>query len=120
MNTYVSESPYLAIPVLLSTDLRRSSAYYSDALGFAVHKEADGLRVRRDDIDLKITRSSDATLSSNLSVVFRVKDLKQLHREFNQRSLPRLGKLKEGGCGQTQFSLRDPDGNSLYFVEFSS
>ena len=120
MNTYASESRYLALPVLLSSDLRRSSAYYSDSLGFAVHKEADGLRVRTDEIDLKIAQSGDTALNSNLSVVFRVKDLKKLHREFHKKALPKLGKLKEGLFGQTQFSLTDPDGNSLYFVEAQS
>lgn len=120
MNTHVPEGRYLALPVLLSTDLRRSSAYYSDGLGFAVHKEEDGLRVRGAEIDLKLTPCRDGSLNSNLSVVFRVKDLKKLHLEFRQRSLPKLGKLKQGLFGQTQFSLTDPDGNSLYFVEIQS
>ncbi|WP_162009400.1 VOC family protein [Labrenzia sp. CE80] len=119
MNTNVTDTNYpaVAVPVLFSADLRRTSMFYSDALGFAVYRESDGLRVRRSQLDLKITLMTNADLMANLSVVFRVDEIGKLHEEYRGRSLPNLGQVKHGICGKPQFSLTDPDGNSLYFVE---
>lgn len=117
MNANASDHRPLAIPVLFSTDLRSSSVFYSDGLGFAVYKEADGLRIRRCELDLKVTHTSETAPLTNLSVVFRVNKIRKLHSEYVDRALPNLGQLKLGACGKLQFSLSDPDGNSLYFVE---
>lgn len=117
MNKTVTDSSYKAVPILFSSNLRRSSMFYSDGLGFAVYRESDGLRARRTELDLKITPMTDAELMSNLSVVFRIDDIRKLHDEFYGRSLPDLGHVRQGICGKSQFSLTDPDGNSLYFIE---
>ncbi|MBN9671737.1 VOC family protein [Roseibium aggregatum] len=117
MNTSVIDHGYAAIPVLFSSDLRLTTMFYSDGLGFAVHRESDGLRIRRDELDLKVAPMTDAGLLSNLSVVFRVNEIEKLHKEFSGRSLPNLSKIRQGICGKRQFSMTDPDKNSLYFVE---
>lgn len=117
MNKIASDAQVLAVPVLYSADLRRSSVFYSDALGFAVYKEADGLRARRDEMDLKIAKSTDPVLTSNLGVVLRARDIRRLHNEFDDRVLYNLSSLNRSSSGKLQFTLSDPDGNSLYFVE---
>ncbi|MES0879518.1 VOC family protein [Roseibium sp. SCP14] len=117
MSAHETDSRHHAIPVLFSSDLRSSSVFYSDGLGFAVYKETDGLRIRRSELELKVTHTRDTAPLANLSVVFRVQKIRKLHSEYADRDLPNLGQLKLGVCGKLQFSLSDPDGNSLYFVE---
>ncbi|MCV0429916.1 MAG: hypothetical protein K5905_31160, partial [Roseibium sp.] len=105
------------VPILRSRDLRRSAVCYGDLLGFAVFREADCLRIRCSDLDVKLVHTNDCDIISNLSVVFRTGKIRKLHCEFIERALPNLGNLKLNTRGKLQFSLSDPDGNNLYFVE---
>ncbi|WP_395172708.1 MULTISPECIES: VOC family protein [Roseibium] len=108
---------YAAIPILFSSDFCRSCRFYSDGLECAVHRDAGNLWVRGGGLDLKICRCSDPFLTSNLSVVCHTKDVARLYQKYlTKRYLP-VTKLKLHPCGKLQFSLTDPDGNTLYFVE---
>ena len=117
LNSSLPAGQARTVPVLRSRDLRRSSVFYRDHLGFAVFKEVDGLRVRSSNFDIKLIQGSDAGGVSNMNVVFRVGKIRKLHDEYRDRALPRLSNLKQSTCGKLKFSLLDPDGNSLHFVE---
>lgn len=108
---------YAAIPILFSSDFSRSCRFYSDGLGCAVHKDAGDLWVRGPNLDLKICRCSDPFLMSNLSIVCHTPDVGRLYQTCLKKPELPVTKLKLHPCGKLQFSLTDPDGNTLYFVE---
>lgn len=110
-------SQYKATPILLSSNLRKSIIFYSDGLGFAVYKEEDGLRAKRGDLDVKIIPSADWDVTSNLSVIFRVEDAGRLYAEFLDRAVQGISSLGHNCCNKLQFTLMDPDGSTLIFVE---
>ena len=105
--------------ILFSSDLRRSSMFYKDVLGFCVHEEEDGLRVRHSDLELKVYPTNDPVLTSNVGVIVHFERVQDLHSRLDQRDLPELSVLIHDATCQMRFCLRDPDGNTLCFVDKS-
>ena len=105
--------------ILFSSDLRRSSIFYRDVLGFRVNEEEDGLRVRHSDLELKVCPTSDPDLTSSVGVIIHFDGVRDLHSRLRQRDPPQLSIPIRDATSQMRFSLRDPDGNTLYFVEKS-
>lgn len=103
--------------ILFSSNSRRSLAFYKDVLGFSVDQEEDGLRVRLADLELKVFPTDDPVLTSNVGVVFHFEGVRDLHKRLRKRDLRVRGIQNEDASGQMRFFVRDPDGNTLHFVE---
>lgn len=105
------------LPLLPASDLRRTCVFYSALPGVAVYKDLDGLRVRGCGLDLKLLRTGTEAQRPALDIVVRVKNLEKLHRACQHRGLPAPGRLQHCGNDGLRFSLSDPDGNKLHFVQ---
>ena len=120
-----------AIPVLFVRDLKASSDFYRDKLGFAV----DFLygdppfygAVSRDSARLHLRRvgrpnfAELAAQESSLILAFiEVDNAKGLFGELQSRDVTFAQPPTRQEWGGTEFQVRDPDGNVLAFVEFAN
>ena len=105
------------MPILFSADQERSSEYYADRLGFLVRDEDDGLCIRYAEFAFRVLPAADADLASNIGAVFHVARVNRLYRRFLRQRVPALSDLRRSTLRPARFSLRDPDGNTLYFVD---
>ncbi len=105
------------MPILFSADLERASDYYADRLGFLVRDEDGGLYVRYAEFAFRVLPAEETDLVSNIGAVFHVARVNRLHRRFLRQRVPDLGCLRRSAVLPARFSLRDPDGNTLYFVD---
>lgn len=55
--------------------------------------------------------------SSGLTLAFEVPDVRAMHRKFTERGIETFGKPEESANGELAFSLMDPAGVILNFVE---
>tara|TARA_B100000676_G_scaffold270717_2_gene287618 strand:+ start:3982 stop:4335 length:354 start_codon:yes stop_codon:yes gene_type:complete len=104
-------------PVLFSSNLRRTFEFYERELGFLVESTEKSLWITYLDLKLKVISTDDTDLVAGIGVVFKIKNIGNLYRRLLRRSMPNLGKLCHTSLGGLHFSLKDPDGNSLYFRE---
>ncbi len=105
-------------PILFSSNLTRSVEFYNCGLGFAVESTDKSLWLTYSNLKLKVISTDDSDLISNMGVVFNVKNIHDLYQRLFSRSIPKLGRLRHTLFGGLHFSLKDPDGNSLYFREY--
>ena len=77
---------HLVFPILLSTDLKASRAFYHDTLGLEILREDDERIIFRcgDGSQLTVTASTTGTADSQTQLAWRVPDLRaelaDLHR----------------------------------------
>ncbi|HVZ47643.1 MAG TPA: VOC family protein [Gemmatimonadaceae bacterium] len=114
-------NPYFTrgIPMLPVADLRQAIDFYVDVLGFRLGFNAGTYGgVRRDAIEIHFFRTSAADLAERSGCRIEVTDIRGLYRAFRD-----AGVIAPGGdiaaqpWGTTEFTVRDPDGNALTFVE---
>lgn len=113
--------PYFTrgIPMLPVANLRRAIDFYVDTLGFRLGFNAGSYGgVRRDAIEIHFARTDAANGSEQAGCRIEVTDIRRLYSEFRDK-----GVIGDGGdiaaqpWGTTEFTVRDPDGNALTFVE---
>ena len=107
-----------SMPILFSSNLKRSVEFYNCELGFVVEGTDKSLWLTYSNLKLKVISTDDSDLISNMGVVFNVKNIHDLYQRLFSRSVPKLGRLRHTPFGELHFSLKDPDGNSLYFREY--
>jgi catechol 2,3-dioxygenase-like lactoylglutathione lyase family enzyme len=109
-----------ATPVLASLDIRRSTAFARDALGFAVVHEAQGAYgiVERDGVELHFWACTDRAIAEATGCRIRVRGIDALHARCAALGIVHpnapLGPRPWGG---TEFAILDPDGNLITFHE---
>lgn len=125
-----------AIPTLPVHDIELSLAFYADKLGFAVpHKEETFAILRRDAIELHLTRLNDhawksrsdfhrrpvvtgaeSFLAGTGSCRLEVIDVDVLYAELQQSgALSPRSQLRDQPWNQRDFTVFDPDGNAITF-----
>lgn len=103
--------------VLFSFELGSTWIFYEDVLGFDVIDKDDALLVRYGNLELEVRLTEDPDLIYDVGVIFHVPHVRNLHRRLDQRGIPDLGDLIDDASGPVRFSVRDPDGNTLHFVQ---
>lgn len=103
-----------AVPILPSSDLERSRAFYA-FLGFAVlDSEADYLRVGHDDVEVHLYPSPDLDPRANpCGWYLKAAEPAELLAEVDRRRAGMPGRPAPAYYGPTLFALVDPDGNML-------
>jgi catechol 2,3-dioxygenase-like lactoylglutathione lyase family enzyme len=107
-----------AIPVLPSSDVEATLAFYRTKLGFEGTVFGGYLLMRRDDIGLHFAQSDDHDVAKAPMCRFDVRGIDALHAEFDRAgALGRGGELTTEPWGMRQFAVIDDDGNCLVFQE---
>jgi catechol 2,3-dioxygenase-like lactoylglutathione lyase family enzyme len=114
-------APYFTrgIPMLPATDLRRSIDFYVDMLGFRLGFNAGSFGgVRRDAIEIHFFRAATIAPGDRSGCRVEVTDIRRLYSEFREKGVVAPdGDIAAQPWGTTEFTVRDPDGNALTFVE---
>jgi catechol 2,3-dioxygenase-like lactoylglutathione lyase family enzyme len=114
-------SPYFArgIPMLPVANVRRSVDFYVDLLDFKFDFNAGAYGgVRRDAIEVHFLHVDDPELLRPSSCRIEVTEIRQLYSAYRERGLiVAEGDIAARPWGTTEFSVVDPDGNFLTFVE---
>ncbi|HAA92244.1 MAG TPA: hypothetical protein DCS82_02260 [Rhodospirillaceae bacterium] len=116
----LNESEPHTTPVLFSSDLKRAAAFYEGILGFRSREDRNSLVLSRNNLRLRVIETDDPGLMSNTGVMFHVDNFQNLYEELSRHSQPQTAILTADAEFPPQFSLYDPDGNTLYFADKSS
>ena len=110
-----SEQPS-AVPILPSTDLSRSEAFYA-YLGFKVlGRTRDYLRVAREAIELHLYLDpAHDPVTSAAGCYLRVSDPDALRAAWRADGIPCHEVPGSAAYGITRFAVVDPDGNTLRY-----
>jgi uncharacterized glyoxalase superfamily protein PhnB len=129
----VSGPPHLkkVIPILFVRDVKASASFFRQKLGFAIDF-LHGLppfygAVSRDGICLHLRlvhrpffAQAVAEEKSLILASIEVTNVQALFEEFKARRVEFPQKLKKQPWGGTDFQVRDPDGNVISFVTYST
>jgi catechol 2,3-dioxygenase-like lactoylglutathione lyase family enzyme len=114
----------LAVPVLRVSDMDAARAYYCDKLGFSkdwIYQPGEGANpayasFSREGAGLQISSfPGDGVTGSSVTIL--VRDVDGLHREFSARGVRIELEPTDQTWGNREMYLRDPDGNSLRFIQ---
>lgn len=109
-------------------NLRRAIDFYVDVLGFRLGFNAGSYGgVRRDAIEIHFARTDAAPATGSAGAPgpaersgcrIEVTEIRKLYTEFREKGvLDPAGDIAAQPWGTTEFTVRDPDGNALTFVE---
>lgn len=100
-----------AIPIMLTTDIERTSAFYS-RLGFTERARWDDyLIIERQAAELHFFRSRDRGHAAGCYL--RIGDAPALHAEWSAVDGATVFPLEETEYGLVEFAIHDPDGNQI-------
>lgn len=103
----------LAIPVLLTTEVKRAALTYSD-IGFNVTEAAHNyLILRREGVELHISHVAHIPEPHCVSAYIRVADVNAWHAAFKNGRAKRLSSPDDKPWGLREFHFIDEDGNLL-------
>ncbi len=107
------------IPMLPVANLRRAIDFYVDTLGFRLGFNAGYYGgVRRDAIEIHFARTDVDAPRERSGCRIEVTEIRKLYSEFKERAvIAPTGDIAAQPWGTTEFTVRDPDGNALTFVE---
>jgi len=120
-----------AVPVVFAADVRRSAAFYRDALGFSIgflHGEPPFYgSVSRDGACLHLKFVHEPVLVAGvqdrdalITAFIEVEHVKALFAEYVERDVPFTQRLQTQAWGGRDFVVRDLDGNLICFAEPST
>ncbi|PHX97450.1 MAG: glyoxalase [Gemmatimonadetes bacterium] len=113
--------PYFTrgIPMLPVANLRRAIDFYVDTLGFRLGFNAGTFGgVRRDAIEIHFSLADEASPGERTGCRIEVTEIHGLYRAFRDAgAIDPAGDIGPKPWGTTEFTVRDPDGNALTFVE---
>ena len=100
-------------------NLRRSIDFYVDVLGFRLGFNAGSYGgVRRDAIEIHFARTENGGVAERSGCRIEVTEIRKLYAEFRGKGVvDPTGDIAAQPWGTTEFTVRDPDGNALTFVE---
>ncbi len=103
----------LAIPVLLTTNVRRAAETYA-GIGFNVTEAAHNyLILRREGVELHISHVAHIPEPHCVSAYVRVADVNAWHAAFKNGRAKRLSSPDDKPWGLREFHFIDEDGNLL-------
>jgi hypothetical protein len=107
-----------AIPVLAVADIAAGVAFYQ-RIGFAVlFQSSDYASLSRDDVNLHLWRCSDRTVADNTACRMRVAGIDLLYAECEAAgAVHPNGALRRTDRGTREFTVLDPQGGAVTFVE---
>lgn len=103
-------------PVLFARDFHTTARFYKDVLGFEVASANVGLMAQREQISLRFYLANSHIDAGGLSVILQSSNVRKLHCEYMQRQLSTLSELQVVRHQPLKFSIRDTDGNHLFFT----
>lgn len=118
-------------PMLAVTDVKRTIAFYRDALGFTCKASLGDpdpvwCHLVRDDVDLMFNRPGDGEVEALPArardfqiFYFYPEDVVALHAQLRLKGMA-VTDLRVTDYGMKEFELRDPDGIWLWFGEATS
>jgi catechol 2,3-dioxygenase-like lactoylglutathione lyase family enzyme len=100
-------------------NLRQAIDFYVDTLGFRLGFNAGSYGgVRRDAIEIHFNRVDGSNGGERSGCRIEVTDIRRLYAEFRERGvIDPAHDIAAQPWGTTEFTVRDPDGNALTFVE---
>lgn len=100
-------------------NLRQAIDFYVDVLGFRLGFNAGTYGgVRRDAIEIHFSRTDEANAGERSGCRIEVTEIRKLYSDFKDRGvIDPAGEIAAKPWGTTEFTVRDPDGNALTFVE---
>ena len=114
-------APYFTrgIPMLPVANLRQAIDFYVDVLGFRLGFNAGSYGgVRRDAIEIHFSREEAGGAGERSGCRIEVTEIRRLYSEFKDKGVVDAGgEIAAQPWGTTEFTVRDPDGNALTFVE---
>ncbi|MDA1081384.1 MAG: VOC family protein [Gemmatimonadetes bacterium] len=107
------------IPMLPVANLRQAIDFYVDVLGFRLGFNAGAYGgVRRDAIEIHFFRTDEASAGERSGCRIEVTEIRRLYSDFRERGVVApADEIVAKPWGTTEFTVRDPDGNALTFVE---
>lgn len=113
--------PYFTrgIPMLPVANVRQAIDFYVDVLGFRLGFNAGTYGgVRRDAIEIHFLGVDAGPAGERSGCRIEVTEIRRLYSEFRDRGVvAQADELAAKPWGTTEFTVRDPDGNALTFVE---
>jgi catechol 2,3-dioxygenase-like lactoylglutathione lyase family enzyme len=108
--SYRSPRP-MAVPILYSTDLDRTTSYYR-SLGLEVVERQDTyLVMHTGPVQLHFTSGHHTPAPGQ--TFLHVRDAGRLWKQLQDRSITGIGPVKDLPSGRREFVVTDPDGNSI-------
>lgn len=110
-----------AVPVLPARDLSEARRFYLEVLGFReAFGTGDYLGMTRDRVELHLWSCADRHLAENSGCRLSVRGIDALYRHCQERGVVHPdGTLGTRPWGAREFSVTDPSGNLLTFLETS-
>jgi hypothetical protein len=107
-----------AIPVLAVADIAAGVAFYQ-RIGFAVQfQSSDYAALSRDDVHLHLWQCSDRNVADNTACRMRVAGIDTLYAECEAAgAVHPNGALRRTDRGTREFTVLDPQGGAITFVE---
>ncbi len=117
----MSANPYFArgIPMLPVSNVRRAIEFFVDKLDFKLDFNAGTYGgVRRDAIEVHFWYTDDPKLPQHPSCRIEVTEIRKLYSLYRERGvISAPGDIAATPWGTTEFTVADPDGNNVVFVE---
>ncbi|MFI5892103.1 bleomycin resistance protein [Actinoplanes sp. NPDC051513] len=111
-----AEAPYTAkaaIPILPSSDLDRTAAFYARA-GFAdAGRHDDYLLLHNDGVEIHFARKPAQDTFTPGTCFLHVADALKLWKQLRDQGVDGVGDVKDQDYGLREFVLIDPDGNHV-------
>ena len=109
-----------AEPILMSQDVREALNFYEDILGFegVVAGDFPHAILRKDQIVMHIVQTEDSDMQRVSSCRLIVTEIDILNDEYKALGIIHPdGELKQQPWGTHEFSILDPEGNMITFVQ---
>jgi catechol 2,3-dioxygenase-like lactoylglutathione lyase family enzyme len=117
----MSANPYFArgIPMLPVSNVRRAIDFFVDSLDFKLDFNAGSYGgVRRDAIEVHFYFTDDPALPKHSTCRIEVTEIRTLYAAYRERGVvSKPGDIAATPWGTTEFTVEDPDGNHIVFVE---
>ena len=104
------------IPILQSTNEKRTVDFYVNELSFEVLHYDDYFILTRDKMELHYELLSHSSGFTPQNCYIRGSQVSFLYEEFKERNVQGVTKLITGRWNMREFYLSDPDGNKLRFA----
>ena len=119
------------IPILFVRDVKATATFFQAKLGFAIDflhglppfygaVSRDGIRLHLRFVARPFFAKAAAEEKGLILASIEVANVQALFEEFKARGVDFAQKLKKQAWGGTDFQVRDPDGNVISFVTYSS
>lgn len=107
-----------AVPVLPSMDIKATTKFYVETLGFHVTGDYDDyVLLQRDYVEVHLWHGAARNICENSGCYLRVANVDELYKEFSEKGVKMRHPLELKEWGMREFAVIDNDGNLLRFGE---